>query len=602
MPGIVGLITAAPRQQAERELQQMVAALRHEPFYTAGTWIDESLGVYLGWVAQKNSFSDGMPLRNEQGDVVLVFSGEEYPEPGTARRLEERGHTLAPEGPSYLVHAYEEDDAFPARLNGMFHGVVTDRRRGTAMLFNDRYGMHRTYYHESKDAFYFAAEAKAILAVRPDLRRVDARGLGELVACGCVLENRTVFDRIHVLPGAAAWTFRHASLERKGEYFRPSEWEQQAPLDPKSYYEELRSTLSRNLAHYFNGHQRVGVALTGGLDTRLIMAAREAAPASVPCYTYGSMLRETEDVRVARRVARVCGQPYEVIPTGHEFLSRFSHYAERSVFLTDGCVDVAHAPDLYLSEKARSIAPVKVVGTYSSELLSLRPTFEPNEPLAGLFGPEVLDNVRQARATYTVLRQEHPVTFVAFRQSPWSHHGVLALEKSQLTVRSPFLDNDFVRMVYRAPRSAGANRDIRLRLVSDANPALGKVRTDRGLGGNGNFSALSRALLEFTYKAEYAYDYGMPQGLAWVDHLFRSHLERLFLGRHKMFHFRVWYRDALAGYVKEMLLDDRTLSRPYLERKAVEKLVQGHLRGDRNYTGEIHKVLTVELLHRLFLD
>ena len=49
------------------------------------------------------------------------------------------------------------------------------------MLFNDRYGMQRVYYHESKEAFYFAAEAKAILAVRPELRRPDPRGLGEFV-------------------------------------------------------------------------------------------------------------------------------------------------------------------------------------------------------------------------------------------------------------------------------------------------------------------------------------------------------------------------------------------------------------------------------------
>ena len=31
----------------------------------------------------------------------------------------------------------------------------------TVTLFNDRYGMHRIYYHEAKEAFYFAAEAKA---------------------------------------------------------------------------------------------------------------------------------------------------------------------------------------------------------------------------------------------------------------------------------------------------------------------------------------------------------------------------------------------------------------------------------------------------------
>ena len=117
-------------------------------------------------------------LSNEAGNAVLVFSGEDHPEPGTAAKLKERGHSLSAEGPSYLVHLYEEDPSFPAGLNGWFHGLLVDRRRKTATLFNDRYGMHRLYYHESKDAFYFAAEAKAILAVRPELRRADIKGLG----------------------------------------------------------------------------------------------------------------------------------------------------------------------------------------------------------------------------------------------------------------------------------------------------------------------------------------------------------------------------------------------------------------------------------------
>jgi asparagine synthase (glutamine-hydrolysing) len=96
---------------------------------------------------------------------------------------------------------------------------------------------------------------------------------------------------------------------------------------------------------------------------------------------------------------------------------------------------------------------------------------------------------------------------------------------------------------------------------------------------------------------------GMPQWVAKVDHSVSSlKLERLFLGRHKVFHFRTWYRDALARYVREMLLDPLSLSRPYIERKRLEEVVRGHLKGDRNYTTEIHKVLTLEILHRLFLD
>ncbi|MGH7896573.1 MAG: hypothetical protein ACREQQ_01380, partial [Candidatus Binatia bacterium] len=220
MPGIVGLVTRMPRERAERELRRMVEALRHESFYRTGSWVDASLGVYVGWCARKNSFSDAMPLRGER-DAVLVFSGEEFAEPGTARRLKERRHDLDGESREYLVHWYEADPEFPAGLNGRFHGLVADRAEGTATLFNDRYGIDRVYYHEAKDGFYFAAEAKAILAVRPELGTIDSRGLGELLSCGGVLENRTLFDGIHVLPGASRWVLRDGAVERRAAYFRP---------------------------------------------------------------------------------------------------------------------------------------------------------------------------------------------------------------------------------------------------------------------------------------------------------------------------------------------------------------------------------------------
>src|ERR1700733_12387122 len=196
-------------------------------------------------------------------------------------------------------------------------------------------------------------------------------------------------------------------------------------------------------------------------------------------------------------------------------------------------------------------------------------------------------------------------TLASFKQAPWHQYGGLALEQTQISVRTPFLDNDFVRTVYRSPESALASNEVSQRLIGDGNRALLEIPTDRGLGGSrGRLSeAASRAVLEFLFKAEYAYDVGMPQGIARMDHALSAlRLERLFLGRHKIFHFRVWYRDALAGYVREMLLDPRTLSRPCFSRKGIEAMVRGHLKGDRNYTSEIHKLLTLEILHRLFLD
>jgi asparagine synthase (glutamine-hydrolysing) len=504
-----------------------------------------------------------------------------------------------------LVHLYQDDPAFPAGLNGRFQGLLIDRNQGTATLFNDRYGMHRIYYHESKEAFYFAAEAKAILEIRPELRIADLQALGEFISCGCVLENKTLFQGLQVLPPASKWVLRDGAVERKGSYFQAQEWEDQTPLEPETYYQHLRQVFCENLPRHFESREPIGMSLTGGLDTRMIMAWHKSAPGSLPCYSFGGMFRDCEDVTLARRVARNCGQTHQLIPVGDEFLSRFSHYAERTVYLTDGCMDVAHSPDLYVNERAAAIAPVRMTGNYGGEVLRRVRAFKPGQPPPGLYRRELLSYVDQANQTYDGLIQGHPLSFAVFRQAPWHHYGLLALEQTQLTLRSPYQDNDIVRTVFRAPQSVLTNNDISLRLIADGDATLRRLRTDRGVGGNGSRLAASatRGYLEFTFKAEYAYDYGMPQWVARIDHaLSPLRLERLFLGRHKFYHFRVWYRDALAGYIREMLLDSRTLSRPYLERKGVEQIVGGHLKGNRNYTSAIHKLLTLELIHRLFLD
>jgi asparagine synthase (glutamine-hydrolysing) len=301
----------------------------------------------------------------------------------------------------------------------------------------------------------------------------------------------------------------------------------------------------------------------------------------------------------------MCGQSHEVIRVGSEFLAKFPHYAERSVLRTDGCVDVSRAPDLYLNEKAREIAPVRMSGVYGGEVLRQVRAFKPEESRPGLFAPEFHRYLHQAQETYSRNIQGHPVSFAVFKQAPWSQYGILALEQTQVSVRTPFLDNDLVRTVFRAPESALSSNEICMRLIAEGNRAFMRIPTDRGLYLNegGLSGTASHALLEFLFKAEYAYDIGMPQWLAQIDHAFSLfHVERLFLGRHKVFHFRVWYRDALTSYVRETLLDSRSLSRPYIERRGLESIVRGHLNGNRNYTLEIHKVLSLELVQRLLID
>jgi asparagine synthase (glutamine-hydrolysing) len=464
--------------------------------------------------------------------------------------------------------------------------------------------MHRLYYHETKDAFYFAAEAKAILAVRPELRSIDPRGLGESIAVGCVLENRSVFEKIHVLPAGSSWTFEANQPVRKAFYFQPAEWEDQPLLDGEEFYRTIRDVFSSTLPRYFEGPGRVGMSLTGGLDSRMIMAWQREPAGSMPCYTWGGTARDCQDVLIAREVARSCAQPHETVTLGDEFLSRFSSYADRAVYLTDGNVDAMLAPDVYMNVRARELAPIRMTGLYGGEVLRRHVAFKPLFPMAGLFQSDLLPRFEDAKKTYEHARQGHPLSFAVFRQAPWHHYGSFSLEQTQVAMRTPFLDNEFVKTVFRAPDVSCSSSDISLRLIADGKPALSRFATDRGLGGRQSvFEASARALQEFLFRAEYAYDYGMPQWLARMDYPVKAlHVERLFLGRHRPHYFRLWYRDELSSYVREMLLDSRSLTRSYIEPKMVEHVVNSHIKGNRNYTTEIHKLLKLELLHRNFVD
>src|SRR3977135_3831004 len=107
--------------------------------------------------------------------------------------------------------------------------------------------------------------------------------------------------------------------------------------------------------------------------------------------------------------------------------------------------------------------------------------------------------MRASKETYDSTLRGHPVTFVAFRQSPWHHYGVLGLEQTQVGIRTPYLDNAAVKTVYLAPRqnAIAANEKVRAQLIQDGNPALAKIGTDRGSGGLN--SVFAHWFLEFFF-------------------------------------------------------------------------------------------------------
>jgi len=606
MPGIVGIISKhGPSAERRSLIQSMVKCMTHEAFYVCGTYINEELGLWSGWTCHKGAFGDCLPIWNEKKDICLLFSGEDFADQTDVDALKMRGHEFGPDDASYLVHLYEEMGyGFLEKLNGWFSGVLLDLRQQKFVLFNDRFGVNRIYYHEDARGFYFASEAKALLKILPGTRQLDLRSLGELLSCDAVLENRSLFSGILLLPPGSAWVFSRGEPIKKKTYFKQETWEGQPQLNESEFYEQLKATWGRILPRYFTGKQSIGLSLTGGVDSRMILAWAPCPPGKLPCYTWGGTYRDCADVKIARKAAKLCQQPHNTIPVGTEFLSQFHDLAEKAVYISDGTMDVTGSIDVYVQRLARQIAPVRVSGVCGGEILRRLVMFKPDPPQEGVFDPDLESSFQDAAEAYAGELQGHRLSFTSFKQAPWFMASKFSVERSQVTYRTPYFDNDLVALAYQTPAKLLHNGPA-LRLIADGNPALGKIGTDRGLAFQ-SIPGVNRALhwyQEFTFKAEYAYDYRMPQWLAKLDHAFAPlHLERLFLGRHKFHHFRVWYRDELSGWLREMLLDPDTRSTPYLRPNRLEEILKAHSSGQRNYAFEIHKILTLEFIQRNLIE
>jgi asparagine synthase (glutamine-hydrolysing) len=605
MPGIVGIVSQRPSEQYYALVKSMVKCLIHEPFYTDGTYINEELGLWSGWACHEGTFGDCLPIWNEEKDICLLFSGEDFADQADIDALRMRGHEFGSDDASYLVHLYEEMGyRFLEKLNGWFSGVLLDLREQKFILFNDRYGVNRLYYHEDSHGFYFSSEAKALLKILPGTRQLNLRSLGEVLCCEAVLENRSLFSGISLLPGGSSWVFSPGEPVKKKTYFKHEAWESQPELSGSHFYEKLKETWTRVLPRYFRGKQPVGLSLTGGVDSRMILACASRPPGTLPCYTWGGKYRDCADVKIARRSATICQQPHQTIFVGVDFLSQFPDLAERAVYISDGTMDVTGSIDLYVQELARQIAPVRLSGVCGGEILRRLVMFKPDPPQEDFFDPELARSFRNAATTYASELQGHKLSFTSFKQAPWYMASKFTVERSQVTYRTPYFDNDLVALAYQTPAELLNNKPA-LHLIADGNPALGRIGTDRGIAFRTipGLTPILHGYQEFTFKAEYAYDYRMPQWLARLDHAFAPlHLERLFIGRHKFHHFRVWYRDELSRRLKEMLLDSEARSRAYLHAGSLERMLKDHMDGRRNYTFEIHKILTLELIQRELIE
>ena len=171
----------------------------------------------------------------------------------------------------------------------MVCGVLVDRRRSSVLLFNDRFGVHRIYLHQRNDTFTFASEAKAILQVRPHTRTLSTEGLGHFLGFGTVFDNKTLFQG-YAPAGRLIVADCRSRTRHQGPLLRRRNVGGTSSTRHKAFYARLIETIAMTVPAYFRSASTVGLSLTGGLDTRIVMAGIPKDADPLPSYTYSESI------------------------------------------------------------------------------------------------------------------------------------------------------------------------------------------------------------------------------------------------------------------------------------------------------------------------
>lgn len=592
MPGIAGVIGKGDADATATAVAEMMAAMRHEPEYVEDVFPVPACHACVGWVAHPDSFASNASGSTRDG-ISIAFSGEcfgESMERCDPRMLDSIASAYRLQGPSFV-----------SNLNGLFSGVLLDENKRCAYLFLDRFASERVYYHRSGAQLYFASEAKALLAIFPELREFDAEGVAQFLAYGSCHGTQTLFRGINRLNGASLWVFDAGGADSCETYFSPSEWEGLDMLPEEEFETAFVETSRSVFPAYLNAESEVGFSITGGFDTRMILAALSQEERQLACYTYGASSGDTRDVRIGRKIADSLSLRHQTLRLDDQFIQGYQSYLDRSVFISDGCASALNAHELFFSERARTISPIRLTGNYGSEVLRSMSTLKPMSLAEGLIEPCFALQVSAAEAAR---KHHHQLTGTVFDEISCHLFGPLATARSLLTVRTPYLDNAIVRLAYQAPQSARQSTAAALRLIASGSKQLAEIPTD--LGHSCSRESSSGSVRKFLNRVSFKLDYwdkeGLPPRLGVLDTL-RPLLERSgVLGQHKFLPYRSWFKFDLADLVEAATRRAASGGQPWWEPGFVRRIPAAHASGRQNYLREISAVLTLDSVQRVLFD
>lgn len=263
------------------------------------------------------------------------------------RLAHDRGFAAAEDGVTVLVAGEIFDDNGPladpaslirslyadgnmdrcAWLNGSFAALVVDASRRRVVIATDRLGSRTVFVWHDGANLSAATRLEALLQDRRVPRRLSFRGFSELFCYQRTVFDHTQYADIAAIPAGQVWTWQDGRLDRR--QVRRLAWNAPAFKEAEGG-ERLAEVLVRAARRRTADRVRHGILMSGGLDSRLVLAATIKAGGSAECFT--TACYDNNEVKLARRCAEMMGVPFHFLPSD---LDR----------LVDGLVDATLASD-----------------------------------------------------------------------------------------------------------------------------------------------------------------------------------------------------------------------------------------------------------------
>ena len=276
MCGIVGIFDITEKRAVNRDLlSRMNETQFHRGPDESGLHLEPGLGFGHRRLSIIDLSSGQQPLFNEDKTVVVTYNGEIYNFLELSKELKKLGHQFRTHcDTEVIVHAWEEWGASCVeRFRGMFAFALWDRRQETLFLARDRLGIKPLFFAELPGGwFIFGSELKSLSVHETLPREIDPTAVEDYLAFGYVPEPKTIYQGVYKLSPGFTLSIRRGQKDLRPQQYWDVSFKSHEPLSEESVAETLIRRFKEAVHIRMIAEVPLGAFLSGGVDSSGVVA------------------------------------------------------------------------------------------------------------------------------------------------------------------------------------------------------------------------------------------------------------------------------------------------------------------------------------------